>query len=336
MFTEPARAEQTLREHDCWFSVDVVRGNTPVTTFKRLARLRQDLWRRERGLPIGAEPMQPTEKRPHPTPVGSRVELAHAERTAANVLTPAIAAAVRTRIDNPEPHQTLSRGRLHADLLSSQPMSFNLFGELAADRQLATRVLGDWVPGGMDEVLEIRFEHSPGRLDAEYLGNRTAFDVSVEGRRDDDLVFLGIETKYHEHPRAEKAPKRGNRPRYWEVTDRSGLFPDDWQDQIAGRALQQIWLDHLLALSMLRSEKTAYVTGVFVLMAPQSNPAWEPLADDYRALLTSADTFQHRTLESVVDAIEAQTDHAWIEQFRNRYLDLSEAVEAVGGVTAAC
>ena len=45
----------------------------------------------------------------------------------------------------------------------------------------------------------MRFEHSPGRGDARYTGDRSAFDVFVEhstpaGARG----FIGIEVKYHE------------------------------------------------------------------------------------------------------------------------------------------
>ena len=45
--------------------------------------------------------------------------------------------------------------RLWGDLLSSQPMCFNLFGELAADLALATRTARAWWPGRVAQVTEV-------------------------------------------------------------------------------------------------------------------------------------------------------------------------------------
>ena len=84
-----------------------------------------------------------------------------------------------------------------ADLLSSQPMCFNLFGELAADLELATSAARAWWPGRVERVTELRFEWSPGRRDRRYLNSRAAFDAvlthTTSGR---GRGFIGIETKY--------------------------------------------------------------------------------------------------------------------------------------------
>jgi hypothetical protein len=56
-----------------------------------------------------------------------------------NFLTPTILQQVRKRLAEPETHQLIKQDRLWGDLLSSQPMCFNLFGELAGDMELATR-----------------------------------------------------------------------------------------------------------------------------------------------------------------------------------------------------
>jgi len=57
-------------------------------------------------------------------------------------------------------------------------MCFNVFGDLADDLGLADRAVHTWwsdVPGTVDDV---RFAHSPGRLDPAYLGNLVDFDVA--------------------------------------------------------------------------------------------------------------------------------------------------------------
>jgi hypothetical protein len=55
--------------------------------------------------------------------------------------------------------------RIFNDLLSSQPLCFNLFAELRFDLALASRVVLGLTQGRFREVTEISFEHSPSRSD---------------------------------------------------------------------------------------------------------------------------------------------------------------------------
>jgi hypothetical protein len=58
----------------------------------------------------------------------------------------------------PQAYQLIQEERLWGDLLSSQPMCFNLFGELAADLELATRAAQVWWPGRVRQVTKVCFE----------------------------------------------------------------------------------------------------------------------------------------------------------------------------------
>ena len=114
-----------------------------------------------------------------------------------NFLSDEIRDAVDSRIQTPQPDQTLDETRLRGDLLSSMPMAFNLFGEAAVHEESKQALAALLAPGSAGPV-EILFEWSPGRRSGEYTGDRTAFDVSVQigtGPR----TVVGIETKYYEH-----------------------------------------------------------------------------------------------------------------------------------------
>jgi hypothetical protein len=200
-------------------------------------------------------------------------------------------------------------------------MCFNLLGELAADLELATRVARAWWPGRVGRVDCIRFEWSPGRLNPHYLGNRTAFDALVihttpAGGRG----FIGIETKYHERADRPRPVPAEQLRRPLEVADRSGAFRAEWREELTRSDLRQIWLDHLLALSMVDE----WDTGLFVLMYPTANTSMASAARRYERALADPRTFEHRTLEELVGILRTVTDARWVAAFADRYLDFEK------------
>jgi hypothetical protein len=296
----------------CWFAVDRVTGSPETTDWKRHARFGQAEWRLARDYPIGAHPY---DGGPKATPVGSRLELGFAIETGSNFLTAGALAAVRARLAAPEQHQLLNAERLWADLLSSLPLCFNLFGELWADADAAARAVRAWWPDAPKGPVQVRFEHSPGRRDPAFLGNQSAFDAAFEIVTGKTRAIVGVGTKYHEHALLEKPPRAEALARYVDVSERAGIFASGWQEAIVGTALQQIWLDHLLVLSMLQHPSRKWTWGRFVLVYPEHNPSFVAAASAYRALLVDDTTFEPRTLESLVE-----TSVTPMAAFRERYL----------------
>ena len=89
--------------------------------------------------------------------------------------------------------------RCRCNLLSSQPMAFNLFGPLVVDRALATGLVGSLLPGQVAEVDRIDIEWAP-RPKGQYLNDGTSFDVLIEATdsTDGNRVAVGIECKLTE------------------------------------------------------------------------------------------------------------------------------------------
>ena len=301
------------RAAHCWFDTDRVSGDAATTAWKRTARLRQARWREAQGHPIGAQPYRGGAGA---TPVGSRMALDVRDAHRRELPHAGVLAAVRARLDTHESHEMLSEDRLWADLLSSMPLCFNLFGELAHDQARADRAVHTWWPDAPAGRVEVKFEHSPARRDPAYLGNNSAFDAAfVVG----DTAIVGVETKYHEHAKAEAPPKQKALARYVEVTERSGAFRAGWRKAIIGTDLQQIWLDHLLLLSMLQHPSGQWTWGRFVLVSPAGNPSFAAAADRYRGLLADDATFETKTIEELLAAKGALPD-ALVTAFRARYL----------------
>ena len=213
------------------------------------------------------------------------------------------------------------RERLWSDLLSSMPMCFNLFGELWDAPEAATTALKGWFADVPGAVGELRFEWSPARLDPSYLGNRSAFDVAFlldlpGGARG----VVGVETKYHEHAHVEARPRPDRLQRYVDVTERSGLFQPGWEGLLVGTDLQQLWLDHLLALSMDQHHAGHWTWARFVLVHPVGNSSFADAADRYLRVLTDPATFQVRTLEQLLLDTPGVLPKTLVASFRERYL----------------
>jgi hypothetical protein len=200
------------------------------------------------------------------------------------------------------------------------PMCFNLFGPIACDLTLANAVVKDWWPDVPGKVQAVHFEWSPKRLTpCQFLENRSAFDVAFEmdiGKG--ELGIIGIETKYHEHCKAEKPPSENRLRRYTEVTNKSLAFAPGAIKMFVGTELQQIWLDHLLALSMLQHSSRKWTWAKFVLVHPAKNPSYANAAKAYSKLLADRSTFEVHTLESLLESKSFPKDAA--TKFQERYL----------------
>ena len=278
--------------------------------FQRRARLLQALWREDRGLPIGI--------RGSGMPLGSRLPLPFAKDTLSNFLTDNIKRAVRSETASVRQGsgQLVEEERLYANLLSSQPLCFNLFGELQADLSLATSVFRELWPERIVAVTAIRFEHSPGRGDLTYTGDHSAFDVFVEHTVPSGGVgFLGFEVKYHESLKVKAASFK---PRYAEVATTMGCFKSEALSSLRAAPLEQIWRDHLLTGAMLAAN--AWKSGLYIFMYPAANPRCVQAVSAYRQCLSETSTFDDLTLERFVDILKRHTSDRWVSELHGRYL----------------
>jgi hypothetical protein len=241
-----------------------------------------------------------------------------AEENLANYLTPTIRDVVRREVLDPQrsKNKLFGRPRIFSDMLSSQPLCFNLFAELQQDLNLATAVFRDLATARVKRVTSIEFEHSPGRGDPRFLNDRSAFDVYVQfATSTGGRGFIGIEVKYHEDMRN---PPGRHRERYDEVADLMGCFDAANLPLIKMKPLQQIWRDHMLAGSLVQAG--GYADGFFVFVHPRDNSCCARAVNDYRRCLKSHETFLAWTLEDITAAIARHTDAVWVGQLIDRYL----------------
>jgi hypothetical protein len=301
----------------CWEAEDHVPRQPAMTDFRRRLRLQQARWRETNGHPIGSQPLAPRAGQSS-RPAGARLPLEYAKDTGATFLTIGALEAARARTAFVEPHQSFDHQRLWADLLWSPTLAFNLFADLAADRELATRAVRAWWPDVPGSVQEVRFAHSPGRLDPSYLGSLVDWDVAFAlDLGDGEEGILALVTAYHDVNRRQP-PKPSRLPRYREVMDRSGAFAPGALDAVNGTELIHIWLDHLLVHSLLQHDSRAIRWGRLVVVHPAGNVDFAAACERYGALLADRSTFASSTIEELLaaDVLLPQT----VADFRERYL----------------
>ena len=317
MADEPTREE--LEAAHCWEAEDRVPRRPEMTAFRRRVRYRQALWREANGHPIGSQPIAPRPTDKSVRPVGSRLPLAYARETGATFITAGALAAVRARASVTERHQSFDHQRLWADLLWSPALAFNLFGDLAADLPRADRAVNAWWPDAPGTVCNVRFAHSPGRLDPAYLNSLRAFDAAfVLDLGDGRQGLVAVDTEYHDRAKPE-TPKPENLWRTLAVAERAGVFAPGAVDVVKGRSeLAVMWLEHLLLLSMLQHESGTWCWGRYVVVHPAGNSDYAAACARYAGLLADRSTFSSVTLEELVGArvLPQQTAAA----LRARYL----------------
>ncbi len=140
---------------------------TDISEFQRKARILQSMWREERG--YEAAFFRGKQR-------GNYLLMPWAKDTLNNYLSGTIKEVVRREVISSRNNGKLyGSPRIFNNLLSSQPLCFNLFAELQQDLNLATRVFQQLCPDRIAVVTAIEFEHSPSRGNLKYTGDSSAF-----------------------------------------------------------------------------------------------------------------------------------------------------------------
>lgn len=288
--------------------------------FRAQLRRHQGWWRQKDAARGSAGPLNKSRTKP----VVSLLETSSG--FSPNLMTKeAIAAAVATiaRMKSSPGPGLIQVDRLERNLLSSQPLCFNLFGHLSA----TPTALLPWVQSIDDKATQIdgiQLEIAPT---SKPLGG-SAFDAFVEYTASGNRRFLGIECKYAESLATAK-PK--NVEKYVVET-----VPPEWKKGAAtpskdGGAtpldtskLRQFWFNTLLVHRVLAAPPDGeYDRGLSVVVAmEQDTPAREACA----AVSKYLEKGEPVRFSSIQDVVRLVAGHdTWKNDFRERYLDLDKS-----------
>ncbi len=140
--------------------------------------------------------------------------------------------------------------RLKGNLLSSQPLCFNLFGHLRAYPEHATTVLAATFDLDIEKIETIEVEWAPDP--SLHLGDKTAFDAYVQYRTSTGTRgFIGVETRYTEN----FTQREYDQPEYRRVTeDPASGFKPGAAEVLKAKSTNQLWRNALLAASVRKLE----------------------------------------------------------------------------------
>ncbi len=244
-----------------------------------------------------------------------------------NFLTPDIYALAKRRIE--EGRGVVEPFRLLRNMLSSQPMCFNLFGELALDLDNAAELVQALWGTSATRVTCIRFEWAPEPR-GEYLNDRTAFDAFIEYETDEGRMgFIGIETKLCERFSPKKYGEKECEKKYRRWMTKDAPWRTDAGCQVSRTRHNQLWRDHLLAWAMLRHPDSKYTEGRLTVMYHPGDCRGRKAIEGYRGLLRDEATFSAFDLATVVAAWKPLAGK-WLSRFEQRYLTLESSEDTEG------
>ena len=243
------------------------------------------------------------------------------------------------RVEHKEKYETIEGDRLFNNLLSSQPMAFNLFCPLkqmfGESPETATRVIKAALPGyPIHEVTGVDLEFIPKNY-KDLTGDKSAMDAII--RFEDEHGkggFIAVETKYSENLGTnvaydrDKDGKKIPRAKSIEAVKKLQCFTPNTEKNImeGNTPLTQIYRNFLLSETYgLKEELQSYS----IILAPKEHPTTETelkslvdnLSDGYK------DKIKRVYLEDFVNAIINNCPDKYrvvFERFYDRYLNFAK------------
>ncbi len=249
-----------------------------------------------------------------------------------NFVTGAVHAYADGRLAKDPTH--IEEERLRNNLLSSQPMCFNLFAPLDLDRNLATRLIRA-LPGfeHVARVTDVKLEYAPTPKE-DFLNDGTSFDawVEYERRSDGALGFVAIETKLTE-PFSPTHRDFTERYRRWKV-EPAWWWRDGAEDHFPNKLYNQLWRNHLLAFALRYQKALKYAECFCAVVSHPQDVSCPKAVTDYGGHLLPAgkETLLPWSLETLINAwlplAATREETSWLQAFRLRYLDLDASEPA--------
>lgn len=289
--------------------------------FVAKCRLLQSIYREESGLAI-----KPYKGRDGVHYYGNYIE--NGEITGANFLEDYIFEYAKKRVRNKQKYETIESDRLFNNLLSSQPMAFNLFYPLMKmlkdSPEEATMAIRKALPMfPIHKVTDVDLEFIP-EDHMDLTGDKSAMDAIIRFESSDGKSgFIAIETKYSENLGCNEA---SGKSKNIERIKQLKCFKPDIEERINDIKLTQIYRNFLLSECY---GKKINAKSYSIVLAPKDHTSTdkevksltEELCEEYRGKI------QPVTLENFVNALISESNGEFrvvFQKFHDRYLNFTK------------
>ena len=244
------------------------------------------------------------------------------------------------RVENRQKYETIEKDRLFNNLLSSQPMAFNLFCPLrkmlTESPETATQVIKAALPDyPIHEVTGVELEFIPGNY-KDLTGDKSAMDAIIKFKdKDGKDGFIAVETKYSEnlgtntaYDKDEKGDKKPREQSLKAIRQLKCFNPDVEMRILEGKVkLTQIYRNFLLSETYGKWET---LESYSIILAPKNHPSTD---NEVNSLLSELreeyknSKIKKINLEDFVNAIIDYCPDAYrvvFERFYDRYLNFGK------------
>lgn len=219
--------------------------------------------------------------------------------------------------------------RLYNNLLSSQPLCFNFFGELKNDKVLAAKILRLFIPS-ITSVEEVYFEYVPSGAG---ISDNSAFDVAFELLIEGSRTLFAMECKYTD-TFSETVYTKINKNKYLPIFEDSNRFKNKYEDYSTSE-YDQLFRNELIASKII--EGTTFKRVITGLFYHRDDRETARIGDNFSSMLNDSSsifkmiTYQHFIEQALTltDKDEVYWEHKeWLMTLWARYcaLGLSEEV----------
>lgn len=235
----------------------------------------------------------------------------------------------KDRVKNKKPDETIKSDRLFNNLLSSMPMTFNLFHPLmmllSKDPVNTTRLIAALFPDfNIHKVEKIDIEYIPLPI-TEYTNDKSAMDAMILfSDKDNKQSVIAIECKYSDSLGTNKA--KDNKVKYQLAID-LGVFTKQGLWHIRENGCTQIYRNFLLTEKYRIKHKLAESWSV--ILAPKGNPTTDSEIQSINSMLFPEYGNTKLFKYPLEDFVQTLKDHLpeeyqdWINWFHDRYLDFT-------------
>ena len=289
-----------------------------IQSFTRQCRELQSRYRESIGEPMGVGPFRSSRHL-------QISMIKNGELTGKNFLTPFAFEYAKQRISGKQKNETIEEYRLFNNLLSSQPMAFNLFcpliqmmqdGNGAAVTQIVQAIFPQRAIG---RVTEVGLEYLHTDID-NYLGDKTAMDAII---RYQDVhghpCIIAIETNYTD-ALGENSASRTERQKA--LIRQLGYFQSEAEVMLLEglKAISQIYRNFLLT-ECYRIKEPAH-EAYSVVLAPKDHPTTKQEVASLREELK--EEYRYKVLDISLEYFVEQILSVCPEEFQKPFLDFKD------------